>query len=273
MRVPSPARRVLPAAAALAAVLAGAVALGGCGSGSGSAPAATAAAPAASTQAIGTAEPQTVPRDSEEAASFAQAPGAVQGPSAPAPGAVTPARSTAPSATGGSSDIAPGAPSDAEVRAELEQMTSIVKAQKKRASAAGHGVVLGPDGLAEVANNVPDIVARIVAGANAIARFPYVYGGGHASFVDNAYDCSASLSYALAAGGLLKEPLVSGDLATWGDPGPGRWITIYANEGHTFMYVAGLRYDTSGRDGPRGSRWQTAPRSLKGFAVRHPPGL
>jgi len=76
-----------------------------------------------------------------------------------------------------------------------------------------------------------------------------------------------------AAAGLLAAPIVSGELARWGDPGPGRYVTIFANEGHTFMYVDGLRYDTSGRSGPFGSRWQTAPRSLAGFVVRHPPGL
>jgi hypothetical protein len=116
-------------------------------------------------------------------------------------------------------------------------------------------------------------VARVIAGANAIATFPYVYGGGHASFVDNAYDCSGSVSYALAAGGLVGVPLTSGDLESWGVPGPGKYISVYANAGHTFMYVDGLRYDTSGRSGVFGTRWQTAPRTLAGFVVRHWPGL
>jgi hypothetical protein len=98
-------------------------------------------------------------------------------------------------------------------------------------------------------------------------------GGGHGSFVDTAYDCSASVSYALAAAGLLDRPVTSGQLARWGAPGPGRYVTIYANAGHTFMYVDGLRFDTSGRAGAFGTRWQTAPRSLAGFVVRHPAGL
>jgi cell wall-associated NlpC family hydrolase len=119
----------------------------------------------------------------------------------------------------------------------------------------------------------PDVIARIISGGNAIAKFPYVWGGGHGSFVDSGYDCSGSVSYALAAAGLLDSPLVSGDFARWGSPGPGKWVTIYANAGHVFMYVAGLRFDTSGRDGPFGSRWQSAPRSLAGFEVRHPTGL
>jgi hypothetical protein len=132
---------------------------------------------------------------------------------------------------------------------------------------------VGPHGQATTPPNAPDIVAQVIAGGNAISHFPYVYGGGHRSFVATAYDCSGSVSYALAAGGLLDRPLTSGQLAHAGLPGRGRWITIYANAVHTFMYVAGLRFDTSGRSGPFGSRWQTAPRILAGFSVRHPPGL
>jgi cell wall-associated NlpC family hydrolase len=128
-------------------------------------------------------------------------------------------------------------------------------------------------GDAEPPPGAPGVVAKVVAGGNAIARFPYVWGGGHGSFVDSAYDCSGSVSYALAAAGLLDRPLVSGELAKWGEPGPGRWITIYAHAGHVFMTVGGLRFDTSGRDGPFGSRWQRDPRSVAGFEVRHPPGL
>ena len=114
---------------------------------------------------------------------------------------------------------------------------------------------------------------RVIAGGNAIADFPYIWGGGHASFVANGYDCSGSVSYALAAGGLLAAPLVSGELASWGEPGPGRWITIYATAGHTFMYVDGVWFDTAGRSGPYASRWLVSTPSLAGYAVRHPPGL
>ena len=85
-----------------------------------------------------------------------------------------------------------------------------------------------------------DLDRRGDTGANEIADFPYVFGGGHASFVDNAYDCSGSVSYALAAGGLLSAPETSGDLESWGAAGPGRYITVYANAGHTFMYVNGI---------------------------------
>ena len=67
--------------------------------------------------------------------------------------------------------------------------------------------------------------------------------------------------------------MVSGEFARFGEPGPGKWVTIYANDGHMFMVVAGLRYDTSGRGGPLGLRWQTSKRSTNGLEVRHPPGL
>ena len=103
--------------------------------------------------------------------------------------------------------------------------------------------------------DVPEVVQKVVAGANEIADFPYVFGGGHASFVDNAYDCSGSVSYALAAGGLLSSPETSGELESWGAPGPGRYITVYANAGHTYMYVDGILYDTAGRSGVYASRW------------------
>jgi hypothetical protein len=82
------------------------------------------------------------------------------------------------------------------------------------------------------------------------------------------------VSFALAAAGLMQAPLVSGQLASWGAAGRGRWVTIYAHDGHVYMEVAGLRFDTSGRDSRSGgSRWQAARRSGAGFEVRHPPGL
>ena len=113
-------------------------------------------------------------------------------------------------------------------------------------------------GFAQTPPGAPRAVEQAVAGGNAIARFPYRWGGGHGSFIDDAYDCSGSVSYALAAAGMLDSPLASGDLEGWGEPGRGRWITVYANPGHVYMEVGGLRFDTSGRAGRRGSRWQNA---------------
>ena len=151
---------------------------------------------------------------------------------------------------------------DAQIRAELE----------RSGIPAGDRAALTPDGLAVAPLGAPDVVRSVISAANTIARLPYRYGGGHGTWTDTAYDCSASISFAFAAAGLLDRPLVSGDLAQWGAPGPGRWITIYANGGHVYMYVAGLRFDTSGLR-VTGSRWQAEPRSGAGFTVRHPVGL
>jgi hypothetical protein len=209
-----------------------------------------------------------VPRDSEADAGFPLPAGVHGTREAPQPGAAPPAARTR-RASSPASGVSPGAPTDAEVRAELREMHRVLRAWRRAPRRPG----IRASGRADAPAGLPEAVARIIAGGNAIAKFPYVYGGGHGSFVDNAYDCSASVSYALAAAGLVDRPLTSGQLAHWGAPGPGRYVTIYANAGHTFMYVDGLRFDTSGRAGAFGSRWQTAPRSLAGFVVRHPAGL
>jgi hypothetical protein len=164
-----------------------------------------------------------------------------------------------------------GAPTDAEVRRELEQ--AFGSGAGRAIDAAG----LSSGGLATVPPAAPSRVAAIINAANSVARKPYVYGGGHGrladeTFVDTAYDCSGSVSFALAAAGLVDSPLDSSALARFGRPGPGRWVTIYANGGHAFMTVAGLRFDTSGRDAG-GSRWQADSRTVAGFTVRHPAGL
>jgi hypothetical protein len=135
------------------------------------------------------------------------------------------------------------------------------------------GESVGGNGTIPIPSGVPEPVQKVIAGANEIADFPYVYGGGHASFVDNAYDCSGSVSYALAAGGLLSAPETSGQLESWGVPGPGKYITVYANAGHTYMYVDGILYDTAGRSGEFASRWQVQPTDNEGYVVRHWPGL
>jgi hypothetical protein len=115
-------------------------------------------------------------------------------------------------------------------------------------------------------------LSRVVAAANAIAEADYLYGGGHRSFEDTGYDCSGSISYALHGGGLLDSPLDSTGFMSYGEPGPGRHLTIYANSGHAFMVVDGRRYDTSAI-GETGSRWTSTPRSSRGFVARHPAGL
>jgi cell wall-associated NlpC family hydrolase len=173
--------------------------------------------------------------------------------------------------------VAAGAPSDAEVKHELSQMRAVERTakqtqQQKLAPVKG-GESVGGNGTIPIPTNVPEAVQRVVAGANAIADFPYVFGGGHGSFVDNAYDCSGSVSYALAAGGLLSAPQTSGELESWGAPGPGRYITVFANAGHAYMYVDGILYDTAGRSGVYASRWLVSPTNNSGYVARHWPGL
>lgn len=163
---------------------------------------------------------------------------------------------------GGDGGALPRPVSDAQIRRELA-VSGIP---------SGERAALTPDGLAVAPLAAPPTVQAVIDAGNQIARLPYRYGGGHATWIDTAYDCSASISFAFAAAGLVSEPMVSGALAQWGDPGPGRWITVFANGGHTFMYVAGLRFDTGGLSAT-GSRWQGTMRSTAGFAVRHPPGL
>jgi cell wall-associated NlpC family hydrolase len=123
------------------------------------------------------------------------------------------------------------------------------------------------DGTASPPAGAPAEVAAVIAAGNRIASLPYRWGGGHARWEDVGYDCSGSVGYALHGGGLLAASATSGDLMSFGDSGPGTWITIYANRDHVYMVVAGLRFDTSGA---RPSRWQAAPRSDAGYAVRHP---
>jgi cell wall-associated NlpC family hydrolase len=173
--------------------------------------------------------------------------------------------------------VAAGAPSDAEVKQELAQMQAVERtakrAQQQALKPVAGGNSVGGDGTIPIPPNVPEAVQRVIAGANAIADFPYVFGGGHGSFVDNAYDCSGSVSYALAAGGLLSAPQTSGELEKWGAPGPGRYITIEAAAGHVYMYVDGVMYNTAGRSGVYASRWQVKPVDNSGYVTRHWPGL
>jgi septal ring factor EnvC (AmiA/AmiB activator) len=118
--------------------------------------------------------------------------------------------------------------------------------------------------------SAPDAVKAAIAAANSIATTPYVWGGGHGSFESSGYDCSGAVSFALHGGGFLESPLDSTGLETWGEPGPGRWITVYANAGHAWMIIAGLAFDTVGGPGPR---WHPSPvDSTEGFIARHPPG-
>jgi cell wall-associated NlpC family hydrolase len=168
------------------------------------------------------------------------------------------------------------------LNAHLQKLEAKAAAEAARAAAAARaldaagtrvgGIAVDTGGMVQAPAGAPAAVAQVIAAGNAIATLPYIYGGGHGSFHADGYDCSGSVSYALAAAGLISSPMVSGDFESYGDPGPGRWITIYANAGHVWMQVAGWRFDTVAQ-AVSGTRWAQGGGEYAGFVVRHPPGL
>jgi hypothetical protein len=124
-------------------------------------------------------------------------------------------------------------------------------------------------------DSAPPQVKKAIYAANKITRKPYRYGGGHGKWNDSGYDCSGSVSYALHGGGLLRQPLDSSAFMRWGRGGRGSWITVYANSGHAYVVIAGLRFDTSsaGAGGGSGPRWRNRGRSSSGYVARHPTGF
>ena len=131
-------------------------------------------------------------------------------------------------------------------------------------------------GEAAAPKKAPLLVRRAIWAANQLRSKPYRYGGGHKSFDDRGYDCSGTISCVLGAAGLIGSPMSSTEFRSYGQRGRGRWITIYAREGHTFAVIAGLRLDTTPYDNYTGRwapRWQTTDRPPRGFEARHPVGL
>lgn len=172
--------------------------------------------------------------------------------------------------------VSPGAPSDDEVRAELREGRAKLARFKQLLDTSAYALTgprakILPNGTAVAPASAPETVKQVIQAGNAIASLPYKWGGGHGAWRDNGYDCSGSVSFALAGAGLLNAPLASGGFMRYGAPGPGEWITIFAGPGHMYMVVAGLRFDTSGANG--GTRWQAEPRGMTGLQVRHVPGL
>jgi cell wall-associated NlpC family hydrolase len=156
--------------------------------------------------------------------------------------------------------------SDATIRQELATSGMTPNADQ---------ATLTPDGLAIPPIDAPPAVQEIIQAGNEIAHLPYAWGGGHVTYEDTGYDCSGSISFVFQAAHLLSSPVVSGDLMNWGAAGPGKWVTVFANAGHTFMYIGGLRFDTVAL-AQTGSRWSNRSANepdLRSFAVRHPPGL
>jgi peptidoglycan hydrolase CwlO-like protein len=129
------------------------------------------------------------------------------------------------------------------------------------------------DGEAIPPANAPLAVRAVIEAANQINDRPYVWGGGHGSFESSGYDCSGAISYALHGGGLLSSPLDSSGFQVYGSPGGGSWITVFANSGHAWAMIAGLRWDTGGPGGGNGPRWSTIMRSdASSYIARHPAG-
>src|SRR4051794_37616885 len=140
--------------------------------------------------------------------------------------------------------------------------------------ATGEKAVLNPDGTATAPASAPEVVKAVIAAGNKVIDKPYKYGGGHGRWEDSGYDCSGSMSYALHGGGLLGQAMTSSGFSAWGEAGTGAWITTYGSGGHSYMVVAGLRFDTgyndSASDGPD---WSVRMRPADGYTARHPAGL
>ena len=162
------------------------------------------------------------------------------------------------------------------LNAHLDALETKAAQQAAAAAATGNagigGIAVDTGGMVQPPPGAPAAVREVIAAGNAIATLPYIWGGGHASFQADGYDCSGSVSYALAAAGLVSAPMVSGDFESWGEPGPGRWITVYASDGHVWMEVAGWRFDTVAL-AEDGTRWAQGGGEFAGFVVRHPAGL
>ncbi len=127
-------------------------------------------------------------------------------------------------------------------------------------------------GVAAAPKVAPAAIKAAIAAANRIRRKPYIWGGGHARWWSPGYDCSGAVSYALHGAGLLDTPMDSGEMTGWGEPGKGRWITVYANAGHAFAVIDGLRWDTAGDAHGTGPRWHKDMVSAAGYVARHPAG-
>ena len=133
-------------------------------------------------------------------------------------------------------------------------------------------------GLAYAPSYAPLQVQRAIWAGDQIRHKPYIYAGGHGIWNDAGYDCSGAVSYVLHAAGLIKTSMDSGEMMSWGEAGPGAWMTIYTNPGHAFIEIAGIRFDTSSEQDPNpppgsGPRWRPLVTSSSGFDARHPGGF
>jgi hypothetical protein len=129
------------------------------------------------------------------------------------------------------------------------------------------------NGYAVAPSSAPLLVRVAVDAGNELVGKPYRYAGGHRNFYDTAYDCSGAVSFVLHSIGKMNTPTPSKELRAYAKGGPGKWITVYASRGHSFLVVAGLRFDTGYGAGEHGPRWLTRSRPADEFVMRHPQGL
>jgi hypothetical protein len=127
-------------------------------------------------------------------------------------------------------------------------------------------------GYAVAPPSAPSRVNQAIQAGNQIVGAPYRMGGGHGAYMDGTFDCSGATSYVLRAAGLTKGSMPSASFRRYGRPGPGRWISVYARQGHVFLVVAGLRFDTGWHGAAEGPRWTTQGRPARGYVIRHPAG-
>jgi len=167
-------------------------------------------------------------------------------------------------------------PDSRVLRSQVDSGTTVHTAQPPPPAQPNTGevAVLDPDGTATAPASAPAAVKAVIDAGNRIIDKPYRYGGGHGKWEDAGYDCSGSMSYALHGGGLLARALTSSGFSSYGDRGKGRWITTYGSGGHSYMVVAGLRFDTGYNNGSSdGPDWSTRMRPARGYTARHPAGL
>jgi peptidoglycan hydrolase CwlO-like protein len=159
---------------------------------------------------------------------------------------------------------------------KLEEQEAAAAAQARQSATEVNqqvgGLAINTAAMVQARAGAPAAVTEMIAAGNAIATLPYIWGGGHGSFVSPGYDCSGSVSFVLNAAGLLSSPEVSGAFESYGDPGPGRWVTIYATSGHVWMDIDGERFDTVAL-AEDGTRWSSGGGEFDGFVERHPVGL
>jgi len=170
-----------------------------------------------------------------------------------------------PASAGTNGSYKPSAASEGEAITP-RTMEQLARQTESQSAVLLNGVALAPPGA-------PQRIKAAISAANQIIGRPYIWGGGHDSWYSRGYDCSGAVSYALAGGGFLQTPLDSSQLMRWGAPGRGRWLTVYANPGHTYAVIAGMRWDTVGDARGSGPRWHPALPYPEGFVARHPPGF